>query len=310
MARTAKTIARLRLREEPSTQSRILTVLPKGAKLKVIGQNEVWYRVEHRQKGWVHGEFIALEEQKVDPGFLTDQLDAPVSDYAPSQFLPVPSGSREARAVKTWNLYGGLLTRISDELHLKPALAAAVLAVESSGNAFSRDGRKIIRFENHKFYRYWGKDNETQFRRHFRYRDGQAWKGHQWRPRRRGAWSTFHGSQAREWEVFEFARALDERAAKLSISMGLPQIMGFNYGRIGYGSVSDMFHAFAGDAGAQVRGFFDFVQGPGTSSRMLRALQRHDLEEFAAGYNGSGQAEKYGQWIREAYDALRSMMPS
>ena len=50
-----------------------------------------------------------------------------------------------------------------------------------------------------------------------------------------------------EWSVFEFARTFDDDAAKLSISMGLPQIMGFNYRSVGYESVDAMFDAFSRD---------------------------------------------------------------
>jgi hypothetical protein len=40
---------------------------------------------------------------------------------------------------------------------------------------------------------------------------------------------------------------------------------------------------------------------------MLGALKQHDFAGFATLYNGSGQAEKYGSWVKkrfEAFDAL------
>jgi len=74
----------------------------------------------------------------------------------------------------------------------------------------------------------------------------------------------FHGKQDQEWRVFEFARKLSEPAAMRSISMGGPQIMGFNHSRIGYDSAGEMFHAFESDIRYHVLGLFDFIKGSGS----------------------------------------------
>src|SRR5690606_24417407 len=100
-------------------------------------------------------------------------------------------------------------------------------------------------FENHIFYKYWGQHHPDQFQQHFSFDPQKRWQKHQWRPSPQAPWSDFHGAQSREWEAFNFANALDGRAAKLSISMGAPQIMGFNYTTLGYGSVEEMFEAFS-----------------------------------------------------------------
>ncbi|NJN43934.1 MAG: N-acetylmuramidase family protein [Anaerolineae bacterium] len=50
-----------------------------------------------------------------------------------------------------------------------------------------------------------------------------------------------HTRSKREWEVFEFANQLSKHGSKLSISMGAPQIMGFNYKLVGFSSVHEMF---------------------------------------------------------------------
>jgi hypothetical protein len=49
------------------------------------------------------------------------------------------------------------------------------------------------------------------------------------RPSPVSQFANYHGDHFQEWNVFEFARNLDEEAAMKSISMGLAQIMGFNY---------------------------------------------------------------------------------
>jgi len=104
--------------------------------------------------------------------------------------------------------------------------------------------------------------------------------------------------------VLEFARRLDDTAALNSISMGAPQIMGFNFSSLGFASVQDMFEKFSKDIRYHIIGFFDFVAA---TKPMLEALKKQDFSGFAKLYDGAGQAEKYGSWVKkrfEAFDAL------
>ncbi len=104
--------------------------------------------------------------------------------------------------------------------------------------------------------------------------------------------------------MLEFARSIDNEAALKSISMGAPQIMGCHHEQIGYPSAEAMFDAFSNDIEAQIRGFFDFF-----SRTMVQRLQRQDFSSFAGLYNGSGQKQKYGSWIKQHYDALKQIAP-
>ena len=61
-----------------------------------------------------------------------------------------------------------------------------------------------------------------------------------------------------EWEVLTFARGMNEEAALSSISMGAPQVMGFNHGRVGFASALEMFEAFGRSEREQIFGLFDF----------------------------------------------------
>src|SRR6185437_10137837 len=110
----------------------------------------------------------------------------------------------------------------------------------------------IIRFENHIFFDEWGAQSPEVFARYFLFGPDARWQGHLWRPSSTEAWREFHGDQQSEWRVFELACGLDDTAAKRAISMGAPQIMGFNYGAIGYGSVQEMFDAFSRSERAQL----------------------------------------------------------
>ena len=104
------------------------------------------------------------------------------------------------------------------------------------------------------------------------------------------------------------AQGLDARAARLSISMGLPQIMGFNFAAIGYNSVEEMFDAFSADERVQLIGFFDFVRGKRATSPRMAALQSKDFYSFAAQYNGGGQVELYSGRIQSYYDAFHTLV--
>jgi hypothetical protein len=158
----------------------------------------------------------------------------------------------------------------------------------------------VIRFENHQFHRRWGRQRVDVFREHFRFNRTRPWTGHRFRPEA-GDWHRFHGSQDREWAVLEFARRLDDTAALNSISMGAPQIMGFNHTVIGYPDVQSMFESFASER-YQLLGLFDFLDG-----EMLAALRRQDFIRFASLYNGRGQAEEYGRRIRDHYEVFQAL---
>jgi hypothetical protein len=105
-----------------------------------------------------------------------------------------------------------------------------------------------------------------------------------------------------EWQVFTFASDLDDTAAKKSISMGLPQVLGSNYGILGFASVQDMFNAFVASEREQVAAFFDFLQGNGP--RATNALKERDFRTVASIYNGAGNAEYYGRLIGDLYDTF------
>jgi hypothetical protein len=268
-------------------------------------------------EGFVHGDFVLIEFEGTPPGHFVDPNDPnlpPLPDVplapADTEKITTSTGasSNDTRIARTWNRFGGLLTELANRLRIDPGVAVAVLVAESGGSGFSSDGRMIIRFENHVFDNLWGKQNPGTFAQHFLYDASRPWQGHQWRESANSPWRSFHGNQSREWEVLNFAATLNDTAAKKSISMGGPQIMGFNHTTVGYESVQQMFNAFSASEAHQMVGFFDFVQGPATDARRVIALQRLDFDSFAALYNGPGQAALYGQIIRglfEAYQGLR-----
>lgn len=305
------TASRLNIRPEPSTAHLPVGSLSRGARIEILDRVGAWYRIRWGERdGFVHGDFVRLLEAEPSASFLRERPElAQVALEAPEErrLAPAPGApARERQIARTWNETGGLLAALSDLVEIEPGIALAVLTVESSGAGFA-GGRMTIRFENHVFWREWGKANQAAFESHFRFDGARPWTGHAFRPKPGAPWASFHGDQQAEWRVFEFASRLSEPAAKRSISMGAPQIMGFNFARIGYDSVSEMFEAFASGLRAQLLGLFDFIKGPGTDSALLEALRRNKFTDFAAGYNGPALAAQYAARLERDLEIFRRL---
>jgi hypothetical protein len=296
----------LNLRPAATTQGDPITTLPRGTALEVLEPHGSWFRVRANGiEGFVHGDHIALQDHSFSAGFLAADVALQAVPLKAAAQVPLPpTTDKQARlAADTWNKYGGLIEPLCKKIGVSPGAAVAVLCVESGGRAF--DGaRMIIRFEAHIFYKHWGKKNPDAFRRVFRFDEDEPWKEQQYDD---GAgFRPIHDKgQAREWEVFDAARKLDRNAALRSISMGAPQIMGFNHGIIGYDDVEEMFDRFQ-DARFQILGMFDFIKGSGSASPMVQALQQENYEAFATRYNGAGQASIYGSRIRKFAEVFPS----
>lgn len=309
------TASRLNVRPDPSTRRAPVGQLKRGTTVTILQVHNSWYKITTgRIEGYVYGDYVLVLDQQPVSGFLVDRDDLRTVSLEPSAIEKIVLKSefafREKLVARTWNGQGGLLTTLSDIIGVDVGAAVAVLCVESGGRGFGPDGRMIIRFENHVFWRQWGKSNAEVFGAHFRFHPEKRWTRHEFRENRKGRWIQYHGNQLQEWRVLNFARGLDETAAMRSISMGGPQIMGFNHARIGYDSVREMFHAFQSEIRYQILGLFDFVKGPGASSPMIVALQRKKFEEFAARYNGPGQAAKYGDLVESHFEIFNGLRTS
>ena len=309
----------LNIRSKPTTDAPTLGQLQSGTEIVIESSIENWHEIVFNgARGYVSADYIRISEvtdEEPDISVADNELQetlpqaqpsetAEGNELVPARLLGVGGSSEERKVAETWNRYGGLLTRLRDDKQIDTACSVAVLCVESSGKGFEQNNlnRMIIRFENHKFWKYWGKNDPARFNQHFLYDSAKVWKGHRWRPNPAEDWRSFHGSQRAEWEALTFARSIDNDAALMSISMGAPQIMGFHFERLGYRSVQEMFDDFSKDIGAQIKGLFDFL-----SDAMVQKLQRQDFVGFAGLYNGSGQKEKYGRWIKSHFDAFKRL---
>ncbi|TAK12923.1 MAG: DUF3380 domain-containing protein [Anaerolineae bacterium] len=231
---------------------------------------------------------------------------------------PLPSTKRLTNAVSAveksvamaWNRYGGLLEAMGTKYRIDAAILAAVVAVESGSTAFGPGNRMIIRFENHLFFDYWGKKNKDVYDKHFKFSSTKRWQDHMYRPTETSEWQTFHGDQLKEWVVLDFASGFNTAAARMAISMGLPQVLGANFKRLGYATVNEMFKALNDkDTGerAQLLAMLKFIETD-PYNRGLISLRNQDFTAFATMYNGPGKAEFYGNLISERWQALKRML--
>lgn len=304
----------VRLRKEMNGAAAVAGVLAPNTPVVIIREHGDWFWVKApTAEGFVNKFFVILDDSPLP----SEEDSRPGGDLSTTPLEP-PSGTKielsttapylERLVAQGWNSYGGILTLLSERLEIDPAVAVAVFVIESGGRGFGSDGRMIIRFEIHIFHHYWGQHNHQKFNDHFRFNQGQSWMGHEFRTSKDSPWKDVHiRKQSREWEVYEFASDLNLTAARLSISMGAPQIMGFNYKALGYDSVHEMFNDFSSSIREQIIGFFNFIKGPEGDNRRVEALQNHDFVTFAKYYNGSGQAEKYGNLIRDVVDVYHHL---
>ena len=105
--------------------------------------------------------------------------------------------------------------------------------------------------------------------------------------------------QSREWIAFNDAFSKNPDAAMRSTSIGLGQIMGFHYRRLGYTTVGTMWD----DAKKGIdRQFWQIVKFISTDANLFVAVKNHDWNKVASLYNGAGYKALALKIGRESYD--------
>lgn len=161
---------------------------------------------------------------------------------------------------------------IAAKLNVEVAALLAVAEVESAGKVFALvKGRQepLIRFEGHYF-------------------DRRLAGAQRDRARREGLASPTAGtirnpaSQEARWALLARAMAIDPRAALESISIGVGQVMGAHWKKLGFRSPDDMVRLARRDAAGQMDIMARYIDKFGLADE----LQREDFTAFARGYNG------------------------
>lgn len=172
------------------------------------------------------------------------------------------------------------LTKAAASINLEPALLMAVASVETNGVPFQSDGSPTILCEKAVFYKQLPPEKRAAA-----VAAGLALK----------VWDR-KGYQDQETDEERLAllrrmAKVDEVAAYRSVSMGLPQAMGFNSGHCGFTTAKGMYEAFR-DLDAQCHTFVTLLPALG----VLQPLRDHDWTTVATRYNGPSER-------RNGYDA-------
>jgi hypothetical protein len=235
-------------------------------------------------------------------------------NLAPATPIPLSGLNRRERAMATtYNRLGGLLDLVAAELGLPASVVLGIWYVESGSRA-QLANQAILRFENHVFFRRWGRHHTVQYDTHFQHGGRAPQAGHRasrrhfYRVADSGVWTRLHAAgvafserQRREYEAKDLAaRLAGEETALLCVSYGGPQIMGFNHLTCAYPTARQMYRAFQGGERAQVLGFADFMAWRGsdrTRGFMLRLARGRRWAAFGRAYNGSS---RYGATLQAA----------
>lgn len=107
------------------------------------------------------------------------------------------------------------------------------------------------------------------------------------------------GTQSHEWPAFNIAFGINPNAAMESTSIGLPQIMGFHWKRLGYSSVGAMWDDFKRGEYQQLCALVRFIL---TDPGLLSAVRTRNWHMIAVKYNGAGYVALARRLKREPYN--------
>jgi len=163
------------------------------------------------------------------------------------------------------------ISRIAHQIGVGEDEIHAVMDVEARGQAYDRQGRVVMLYEPHIYFREVPKHLQGSA-----VSQGLAYAKWGMKPYPKDS-----------YPIFERALELDEDAAYRSCSWGFGQIMGFNHNLAGYTSAKAMVAAFAADEENHLKAMVNFIKGAGLDDE----LRRHDWAGFARGYNGPGYSK-------------------
>ena len=165
---------------------------------------------------------------------------------------------------------------ICKKQNIEAASLLAFISVETGGKGFDdKTGKILIQFE------------PAWFKKEAPYAPS-------------GLWSVNKVDvQSKEWSAFNDAYNKNPDAAMKSTSIGLGQIMGLHYKRLGYNTVGEMWDDAKNGIEQQVNQMVKFIN---SDPNLSDALKRHDWTKVATIYNGSGFMDLAKKYHRTPYD--------
>lgn len=211
-----------------------------------------------------------------------------------SQTQKKTSGSSNSITAFKTN-YDDIIKEEAEKIGVDPTILAATIIVESGGSGFV-NGNLKIRFEAHEFDRITNK----AFTDSFSYNRKKKWMDQKYFSEADNSWIEIHtGKQNNEYQALEFAKTKNLQKSYEAISMGMGQIMGYNFKKCGYSSAEEMYNDFSKGEGQQIKGMIKFIT---SSNSMLVALQNKDFCSFVTQYNGDGQVQAYTNKLMNAVE--------
>ncbi|MPL74332.1 hypothetical protein SDC9_20204 [bioreactor metagenome] len=169
-----------------------------------------------------------------------------------------------------------IVRKIASEFNIEFAALMAFIEVESSGKGFDpATGRIMIQFE------------PAWFRKLAPGAPAAEWSANK------------VDRQPAEWRAFNSAYVINPDAAMQSTSIGLGQVMGLHYKRLGYATVGTMWDDAKRSEEKQIWQIAKFIT---TDNKLLNALKNKNWHMVATLYNGAGYKALASRLGRTPYD--------
>lgn len=190
---------------------------------------------------------------------------------------PTSNGARNLK-----RRLGSHISSTATQYNIDEDILGGIILTESLGEGFV-NGKLLIRFENKTFL---NRTNNSDASSVFKIENDASYYYIN------EQWIKTHGNgQTSEYEAFELAKNYDEKSAYESISMGLPQIMGFNHTSASYDSAQNMFDDFYASEVSQVSALGKYIVTY-NDGILLSACHDRNLFQIAKIYNGNGEVYK------------------
>ena len=194
------------------------------------------------------------------------------------------------------------IKEFAEALNLEIAVVKAVNSVESRGKGFLIDGRPVILFEGHVFWKQLIK----------RGIDPNAYLSERCEDILYKNWTKiYYQGGAGEYTRLEKAAGMSDKpefhdAAYCSASWGAFQIMGYHYQALGYDSIDHFVSQMYDHEREHLRAFGKFISVNVINEKSLVDwLREKNWARFAKGYNGAAYAQnKYDFKLQQAYNSF------
>ena len=200
------------------------------------------------------------------------------------------------------NIDKDLVLKAATKLNIEPCTIVAVATVEAVKGGFLPDGRPVILFEPHWFYK--NIRNNTPLISNDLYLQYPNLMTKSYNETLQKKMYRNQGGASAYTNYLDPAIKIHKEQALMSCSWGAFQIMGFNYKLCGFSNVFDFVAAQEDSDSSQVESFITFLANTGYH----KYLKNKDFAGFAYKYNGSEyKTNNYDTKMLDAYnDCIKS----